>query len=354
MSLPKKRKVATVCGDGHIRLIEQDVPELKPGGILVEVHASLVSPGTELGGWRAFSRKRLEPDRDAQPRPFGYSNAGVVLEPGQGVTEFKPGDRVACIGAGHALHTDYAVIPHNLCASLPDALSFVQGSYAHLSATALQCLRRGQPEFGERVAVIGLGVLGQLTAQLYQLAGNFVVGWDIVPFCCEVAKRWGIGATIVPGEDDEVEATRRFTKGYGLDAAVFAFGGDGTEMLQKIEQCMKCAPDTHPMGRIIVIGRTHFQYRPTLTNMDIRRSSRTGPGYHDETWEYGSDYPAVFVRWTTRANIRLCLELIENGKLDVTCLTTHTIPLEEAEEGISSTLDDPDRILGVAFVRQKV
>lgn len=125
MDRPQKRHVAAVCGNGHIRLVEQDVPPLVPGAVLVEVHASLVSPGTELGGWHNLRKRREAPDEDAEPRPFGYANAGVVLAVGDGVDEFCPGDRVSCMGSGYAMHTDYAVVPHNLCVPLPEGVSFV-------------------------------------------------------------------------------------------------------------------------------------------------------------------------------------------------------------------------------------
>ena len=348
-STPNKRRVAAVCGDGHIRLVEQDVPPLKPGAVLVEVHASLVSPGTELGGWRRLCAMREDPDPDAEPRPFGYANAGVVLEVGMGVEEFAAGDRVACMGAGYAVHGDYAVVPHHLCVPLPDEVSFVEGSYGHLAATALNALRRGEPEFGEWVGVAGLGLVGQLTAQLYHLAGNFVIGWEPVAFRREVARGWGIDAAVDIG--DEVAATDEFTGGQGLDAAVIAYGGNADETLVRLTESMKCSPDGHPMGHIIVVGGARFECPATPTNLDIRRAGRTGPGYHDEEWEYGADYPPVFMRWTTRTNLALCMKLIAEGRLKLDALTTHTIPLSQVDEDITAALEQPDEMLGVAFVQ---
>ncbi len=353
MSIPKKRKVAARTGDGHIRLVEQDVPALAPGTVLVEVHASLVSPGTELGGWRRFAELRERPAPEAVPRPFGYSNAGVVLAAGEaeGANEFRPGDRVAAIGNTYAMHTDYAVVPHNLCVRLPDAVTFAQGSYGMLASTAMHALRRGEPEFGESVAVVGLGLVGQLTAMLHKLAGNFVIGWDTVPFRVDIARKWGIDEAVTVANEDAVEATKRFTGGRGLDAAVIAFGGEATGAVKSIEKCMKVSPDGHPTGRIVIVGGAKFDYRGTLTNIDIRRASRTGPGYHDERWETGADYPPVFMRWTTRTNHELCMRLISEGRLDVGALTTHTVPLARVDEETQALLDDPDGMLGVVLVK---
>ena len=350
--MPDARLVAAVLGNGHIGLIEQPLPPLRPGAVLVKVRNSLVSPGTELGGWRELSRQREHPKPEAKPAPFGYSNAGVVVEIGAGVTDFRPGDRVACVGAGYAQHTDYAVVPHHLCVALPDDVTFAQGAYAMLAATALQALRRAEPQFGEYFAVVGLGVVGQLTARLLQLAGCYVIGWDTIPFRTETAAAWGIDAAARVGPEDEVAVTQAFTGDAGLDGAVFAFGGDGTKALAAVRQCLKRAPDGHRMGRIVIVGGVKLDYAFGLTNADIREASRTGPGYHDEAWEYGADYPPVFMRWTTRTNLELVMRLISEGRLEVDSLTTHTIPLKDVEVGLSAIIDDPDSILGVVFAME--
>ncbi len=343
-----KRIVAAKGGDGRITLLEQDIPPTGAGMVLVEVHSSLVSPGTELGGWHAL-RRQMESPAGGEAKPFGYANAGVVRELGRGAGEFKVGQRVACMGAGYALHSDYAVVPQHLCVALPEGVGFDQGAYGHLGATAIHALRRGAPEFGEYVAVVGLGLIGQLTAQAYHLAGNFVIGWEQIGFRLEVARRWGIDAAVQVGREDELEATRAFTRGLGLDAAMLAFGGQADRALAGLEQCLKRSPDGHPVGRIVVVGGARFQYASTFTNADIRRASRTGPGYHDPAWETGADYPPALVRWSTRANLELCMRLIAEGRLDVDCLTTHVMPLRDVETAIPAILDDPDRILGVVF-----
>mgnify|MGYP005836101663 CR=1 FL=1 len=347
--MAEKRIVAAVMGNGRIGLVEQEVPPVAPGTVLVEVHASLVSPGTELGGWRALRAQQERPDPNARPRPFGYANAGVVARVGEGVTRFQVGDRVACMGGGYALHTDWAVVPHHLCVPLPDNVTYAQGSYGHLAATALHALRRGQPEFGEYMCVVGLGLVGQLAAQLHRLAGGYVIGWDTIPFRTETALACGIHAVALVGEEDEVAKTQEFTRGAGLDGALFAFGGDGTKALQSVRQCLKRTADGHPMGRIVIVGGVKLGYTFGLTNADIREASRTGPGYHDEVWEVGADYPPAVMRWTTRTNLELCLRLIAEGRLNVDRLTTHTIPLQEVEAGVSAITHDPDRILGVVF-----
>lgn len=353
MTLPKRRKIAAVCGDGHIRVIEEDVPELKTGTVLVEVESSLVSPGSEVKGWQAFSKIRDDPGDPDQVKPFGYANAGTVLAVGGGVTRFSKGDRVACMGGGKAQHADFAVVPHNLTIRLPDSVTFDQGAYAHLAATAVQVLRRGDAEFGGYTAVVGLGIVGQLSAQLHQLAGCYAIGWDTVARRVEIARSWGINATATVGKEDEVALTNAFTSGAGLDESVIAFGGNADSALKSLLKCMKVTPDGHRMGAVVIVGGAKFFYDGWLTNMDIRRSSRTGAGYHDDPWEVGDSYPPVFMRWTTQTNLELCMRLIGEGRLKVDELTTHTLSLANIDEESSEMIKDPDGVLGVVIRMKK-
>ncbi|MFB3894235.1 MAG: zinc-binding dehydrogenase [Phycisphaerae bacterium] len=344
-----KRKVVALMGNGHLGLVEQDIPVLKPGAVLVEVKASLVSPGTELGGWRQLKEEARNPKKDFKPQPFGYSNAGVVLKVGEGVKDLKVGQRVACVGAGYAQHTDVAAVPHNLCTPLPDKVTFAQGAYAMLAATGLQALRRSEPQIGEFFSVVGMGLVGQLTAQFLQASGAYVIGWDTIGQRLDIAKKLGITAVAQVGKDDEITLTKDFTCGMGLDGAIFAFGGDGKRAYEQTFQCMKKSPDGHRMGRVVVVGGARLEIPWSPANLDIRIAARTGPGYHDDPWEYGPDYPPVFMRWTTKTNLALCMRLIAEGRLNVDALTTHTIPLKDVDAGISAIINEPDAILGVVF-----
>lgn len=346
MGLPKARKYAAVTGEGKVVVEEGPCPEPGRGEVLVEVRASLISPGTEMGFVKA---RRQNPDPSAPTRPFGYANSGVVLEAGEGCEEFEPGMRVACMGAGYALHASHACVPKNLCVPLPEGVSFEEGAFCHLAATALQAIRRTAPELGEWGAVFGLGIIGQVACQLARLSGCFVMGLDMLQKRLEIARKNGADRVVDASTEDPVEAAREFTKGEGLDWAIIAFGGEATETLERAVSMMKTAPDGHKMGRITIVGgcEAKIKFPTPLGNMDIRASSRTGPGYHDEAWERGADYPPVFVRWDTRRNLRLVLRLISEGRLNVKSLITHTFPLDKAPEACELLIEHPDEALGV-------
>jgi len=341
------RRVAAVRrAGGRIALVDGDVPPVKPGMVLVEVHRSLVSPGSELGGWEAF---RDGFRKDASEAPFGYSNAGIVLAVGDGVA-LPPGTRVAAIGAGYALHADYAVVPANLCFALPDNVDFEEGAYAMLLGTAMHAVRRAEVAIGDFTAVMGLGLLGALTARLLTIAGCRVIGWDTRPERCEIAHRLGVEATVALSTENAVERTNAFTRREGLDVAVWAMSGNADATWEATLDCMKLSADGHRMGRIVVAGHPEFTFRTRpMTNIDVVQAARTGPGYHDPAWEMGAAYPAGIVRWTTRRNIELCLDLVSRGVLPVRKLTTHRVPFTDVEEAIPRILSGEAEVLGVVF-----
>ena len=350
--MSKIRHVATVCDDGRIRLIKETLPPVLPGTICVRVHASLVSPGTELGGWKQLAKKREQKESFGEGRKFGYSNSGIVEEVGEGVSRFRIGQRVACIGYGFALHTDFAIVPQNLCVELPDAVSFEQASYSMLLATSIQSVHRAEPKLGENVAVVGMGLVGQLVAQLHQACGNYVIGWARNKIQLDVARKWGIDEVVQMQNENAVEKTKEFTKYKLLDTAVLAFPGQSGSTWKQVCDSMKITPDGHRMGRVVIVGGSEIELKWIPANMDIRFAARTGPGYHDQAWELGQDYPSVLVERTTQDNLQLGIDLIARKKVDVNILTTHYVNLLDVTESIDAILDNPQDILGLVFLNK--
>ncbi|PIY45635.1 MAG: hypothetical protein COZ06_19115 [Armatimonadetes bacterium CG_4_10_14_3_um_filter_66_18] len=340
------RKYAALDGAGQIVVCEEECPEPKPGQLLVKVRASLVSPGTELGG---VKQRRENPGEPGTPRMFGYQNAGEVIGLGEGCEEIARGRRVACMGGGYAPHASYGCCPRNLCTLIPEGVSYEQAAFNHLAATSLQAVRRAQPELGEYFVVLGLGLVGQMAAQLLRLSGARVMGWDRIPLRLDIAAKTGTHRPVNVAEEDVKTVAKEFTRGWGVDGGIIAFGGEASEAFKALVGVMKVSPDGHEMGRISIVGGAQVTatWAAGLGNLDIRSSARTGPGYHDEDWEHGKDYPPVFMQWNTKRNLEECLRLIQEGRLDVCSLITDEVPLEEAPAACDKLIEHPDQAMGV-------
>ena len=204
---------------------------------------------------------------------------------------------------------------------------------------------------GEYGIILGLGIVGNLSTQLAQLSGARVMAWEGMNSRIEIARRCGLQQTVNFTKQDAVEATKVFTSPYGVDFAVFAFGGNGNEAMKNVSQCMKVSADGHKMGRVVLVGgcEVTIQGGAGTGNMDIRSAARTGPGYHDPAYEYGHDYPSAFVPFTTQRNLREIITLISEKRLAVVQMTTHRLPLESAPEAVDLLINTPDRALGVIF-----
>ncbi len=341
-----KRTVGSIDGRGRGVCIQAEAPQVQAGEVGVRVHASLISPGTEL---RGVPVQRLNPEPDKPPRPFGYAGAGVVEKLGAGVEQFKVGDRVACMGAGYALHTDYACVPQNLCVDVPPGVSMEIATATHLAATALQAIRRAEAEFGENAMVMGLGLVGQLCAQLAQLCGCHAMGVDPLPLRTRVAQAVGVERVVQADTEDPVAVAAEFSRGWGIDFGIIAFGGDASQAFEQMYQSLKMTPDGHRMGRIVIVGgaRINHEFAASLGNVDVRSAARTGPGYHDAAYEHGCAYPPVFVPWTTQRNLAECMRAMASGKLQITPLLTHEFALADIGRAVDVLVDNPDEAIGV-------
>lgn len=330
-------------------LAEIPVPSPQPGMVLVRNAASLVSAGTEralveFAGKSLLGKARSRPDllrqvldkarRDGlvnaaqaafgrleEPMPLGYSSAGVIVELGEGVQGYRVGQRVACAGGGYAVHAEYVVVPQNLLAALPDNVDFEVGAFATLGAIALHGFRLAEAQLGERVAVIGLGLLGQLAASIAAAAGCEVLGVDIDEQRVELAKRRGLAA---------VSRTRAGAGARGFDIVLICAD---TESNDPVELAGEIARDR---GRVVAVGAVGMQiprrsYYAKELNFIVSRSY--GPGRYDPGYEEaGLDYPIGYVRWTEGRNLQAVVDLVSSNKIEVASLISHRFNIEEATE----------------------
>lgn len=341
-----KRKFAVITGKGEVKAVEQEMPELLDNEVMIKVHASLISPGTEMMAVKGF---RATPDETKEDFAFGYANAGEIIEVKGDCKDLKVGMRVAAMGGGKAQHANYANVPVNLVVPIPDEVTYEQASYACLAATSLQGVRRTIPQLGEYGAVLGAGIVGNLAAQLYKLSGSRVIVWEGLDNRIAMAKACGIQNFANFKTQDTVEVTKEFAAPYGLDFAMLAFGGNATQAWESVKSCMKVSADGHAMGRVILIGgcKVEIGGGAYSGNLDIMASSRTGAGYHDNAYEFGKDYPDAFVQFTTQRNLREIVRLIAEKRLLVDPMTTHRMPLDEVGTAADLLVNEPEKAMGI-------
>jgi polar amino acid transport system substrate-binding protein len=328
-------------------------PSLAGSGVLVATQASLISAGTEkmvvdFASKGFIGKIKSRPNdvkkimdkmkrdglratlesvfaRLAQPMPLGYSASGIVLATSTDITDIKPGDHVACGGAGHA---EVMYVPKNLTVAVPDGVDFESASFATVGSIALQGVRIAELVIGEKVAVIGLGLLGLITMQLVKAAGCKVIGSDLDPQKLEMAKRLGCDYVCTP--ENLVDTVARATDNVGVDATIITAA---TKSNQPMETS---AEITRKKGRISVVGAVKMDVPRSpfyKKELQLRLSMSYGPGRYDPQYEEkGIDYPYAYVPWTEQRNMRCILELIEQGKLDVASLISHQFDIGQAEE----------------------
>jgi predicted dehydrogenase/threonine dehydrogenase-like Zn-dependent dehydrogenase len=340
---------------GEVTVVEVPAPKVLPGCVLVRTAASLVSAGTErtsseFASKSLFQKARMRPDlvrevlgkisRDGlaaavaavrsrldQPGDLGYSNAGTVIAIGNGITDISSGDRVACAGAGHAVHAEFACVPRLLLARIPDTVSFDHAAFTTLGAVALHGVRNAEVKLGEIVAVIGLGVLGQLTVQILKAAGCSVLAMDISSQRADLALCLGADAisTSCSGFQD---LCAQYSGRHGVDAIIITAQTGSNDPINLAGAVARNRAVIVAVGNVSMdIPRRCFYEK----ELDFRVSRSYGPGRYDSSYEQeGIDYPIGYVRWTETRNMEAFLRLLAGGKLHLDPLITHRFSIARA------------------------
>jgi predicted dehydrogenase len=341
--------------DGKTVVEEVPVPGPRAGMALVKVAASLVSAGTErmlveFAEKSLVGKARSRPDllkqiiekarregllttleaafnRLDQPMALGYSSAGTIVALGAGMDGFKPGQRMACAGGGYAVHAEYNLVPRNLLTPLPDSVDFESAAFTTLGAIALHGFRLAEPQLNERVAVIGLGLVGLLAAQIASAAGCRVFGIDTNPERVQLAAQFGISAC---SRQNALEQAQAFSANRGFDVILICADAASND---PVELAGALARDR---GRIVATGAVGLNIPRKIyyeKELNFINSRSYGPGRYDPAYEEnGHDYPPAYVRWTEGRNFETIVELLENGKLKVEPLITHRFPIEQAPQ----------------------
>lgn len=336
-----------------------EVPETicRSGGVLVGNVSSLISAGTEkmaidLAQKSLVGKAKERPDLVRQvigklrrdgllatlqtvkakletPLALGYSCAGVVREVGRGAEEFRAGDRVACAGMNYASHAETVFVPKNLAVKIPDGVSFDEAAFVTLGAIALQGVRTAEAKLGDAVAVVGLGLLGQLTVQILKAAGCRVIGIDLEPGKVELARLHGADAAVLRGGDVET-AVKQFTGNFGVDAVIVAAAADTNDPIELAGVIARDRAIVAMVGAVRMDVPRKVYYEKEL---QLRLSRSYGPGRYDANYEErGVDYPVGYVRWTERRNMQEFLRLLATKAVRLDQLITHRFPIGQAEQ----------------------
>jgi predicted dehydrogenase/threonine dehydrogenase-like Zn-dependent dehydrogenase len=345
-------------------------PEIPSHHVLIRPVCSLISSGTETASIHTSvvrevvdnpSQVRKVLDVMKQQGPIrtlrevrakfseyavlGYSGAGVVAQVHPSIRDLPLGTRVAYGGEGTG-HGECVVTGRNLVAVVPDALGMDAASFATLGSIALNAVRIASLSLGESAAVIGLGLVGQLVAQLARRQGARVVAIDLLPERVQLARRLGAEHGLVGGEG-VAEQVRAATGGQGVDVAIVAAAAKSPR------PCQDALALIRDRGRIVVLGEVEMSFprlEMYLKEVQLNMARAYGPGSYDPVYErQGVDYPIGYVRWTENRNMEEFLRLVAERQVDVQPLITHRFPLERAPEGYETIMTRPAETLAVVL-----
>ena len=359
--------------NGQIQILQVPRPRVDTKQILVQNHFSCISAGTESSTVRAARKSYVGKikERPAQARmvveklmnqgpwqtyldvmkkldahsTLGYSSAGRVLEVGNDIRDVKVGDYVAC-GGSSACHAEWVVVPQNLFVKLNSDADLQQASYNTIGAIAMQGVRQLNRGLGETVAVIGLGLLGQVTCQLLRIAGIRVIGIDVDKDAVGRAAQASIDLALLRDDPGILDRIQTFTDGLGCDGVIL------TAATSSLDPINFAGAIARKKACIVVVGAvpTGFDREPHFyqKELTLKMSCSYGPGRYDRNYEeMGIDYPSAYVRWTERRNMQAFQNLISSGKLDLNFLTTHVFPLDEISSAYEMILNKSKSYLGV-------
>ena len=360
---------------GKISLMDVVEPICNSNGVIVKNSYSIISSGTESKSvntakssliGKAINRPdltkqvielakkqgikstyKLVQDRLNALSALGYSSVGEVVEIGKNVSSIKVGDFVACAGVGYATHAELNYVPINLVAKIPKNVDLKDAVYTTLGAIATQGIRRANAQLGETIIVIGLGLIGQLTNQILKASGCKVIGLDISSQSIKKAEENGIDICYNSKDDNIVEQVIAYTKGLGADKVIITAGSKDKGIMDLSGHLCR------DRGAVVIVGDVPLDFSRHIfyeKELDIKFSRSYGPGRYDKTYEEkGYDYPIGYVRWTENRNMQSFLELVANGSIKPSAITSHEVDFLESAKAYDILTDKKQICFGVVI-----
>lgn len=342
---------------GEVYVREAPMPRLEGSGAIVETICSVFGAGSELGSLQhardEYLRGATANEAPVEEHPLSYQSSGRIVELSNDLKGlYQIGDMVACAGGGFGSHADYGYVPKNTMAHVPEEVAPEEAACNNLGLTGLHILRRAEFKAGELIVVIGLGLVGQFTAQLAAAFGGRAIGSDLYELRLATARTCGIEATVNARTEDLVSQVDEHTGGLGADHVCICVTGGGKSITQ---QAVRVVRDS---GIVLLVGGYEADFtgssdplaNPHIKEIDVRWVYGRGPGSRDPGWNHdGTDYPIRFLRWTAKTNLEAFLELQATGRVRTAPLLTHTFPVERAGEAADLLIENPDETLGVVL-----
>lgn len=357
--------------DGSMNVVDTPVPTVKENTVVIETLYSVVSAGTErsltsFGGKNLIQKAMERPDqvkkvtekmstdgilttveaafgRLKDPMPMGYTAVGKVVETGRGVTEVSVGDTVAAVG--QAYHSEVNRVGKNLVVRVPEEVTDIrQAAFAALGGIALEGIHQAEVVPGETVAVIGLGLLGHITARILDAYGCDVIGFDVADKTLPDTR---LKAFINSTDDHAADMAKNLTYGRGVDKVIITAATDSNAPIDLSEEI------TRDRGTICMIGVTKMELdrRPFYQKeLSFKIARSYGPGRYDSSYEEdGFDYPIGYVRFTQGRNVEEFIRLLSTGRLNIADLITHVIPFADAAKAYEMITANPnhEKYIGV-------
>ncbi|MGZ9587374.1 zinc-dependent alcohol dehydrogenase [Paenibacillus marinisediminis] len=320
-----------VAVEGIAQTIDAAEPMLKEQHVLVETVYSAISAGTEM---------TLQKNAGAEPLALGYSAAGIVREVGAGVSHVHVGQRVACYGAPFVKHAEYLVVPKHLITPIPDHVDLREAAFVGLGAIAIHALRQSHMQFGEKVVVVGLGILGNIICQIANAAAYHTFGIDLLPERCTKLKELGIEEAYCSTKELEAAIGKE-----GADTVIICAGGHAPGLIDSALGWLR------DRGKIIIVGdiKPEFDREAMFSKeAEVLISRAGGPGRYDHQYEVnGHDYPIGYVRWTEGRNVAEFIRLLERDLVQIEPLISSVFPIDRASEAYELLASAPEKTIGV-------